>query len=302
MDALKNVLIFASVVVFCLTVIFSGLANVARIDGIEMKENLFPNGFSYKDTLVAPMDNIYSVWVFIYIYQMCLVSFAVSLVFRSNSPDVLNKKFYATYIMAFITNIIWMFIWSRQMYSLGFVFYVLQAVFLEVSLYFAYSAYENYYQSSPIPVSSGFDFWSFHIFVINGIAFFTGWVSSTALVDLAVVLQADLDVAPIAASKVSLSLVLVSVLLWSALQNSVCEKFTRFMFAEYIPLIVVLAGVIAKKWRYEHEDVRSFALALFIITLMLLIFRIGMILTREIKRGALPLRSHEAAAENVNLI
>lgn len=301
MDAVKNIVIFVAVLLLFLAIIFSGLSNVGRIEGIETKYTLFPNDFSEENNLMAPLDNVYGVWVFLYIYQVCWMCYAVSLGFRSNAPDLLDKKFYTSYAIALVFNIVWMFIWSREMFALGFVFYVLQAIFLNINLYFAFSAYDQYYQSSPVTTASSFDFWCFRLLLINGIAFFTGWVSSTAFVQFSFVLQTEMDVSQVPAAKAALSLMLISLVIWSALQNSVCEVYTRLMFAEYVPLIVVLAGMIAKQWNYQHEDVRSYALALFIIALMLLIFRIGMIVTRETKRGALPLAQAEPT-ENVKLI
>ena len=301
MDSVKIIAFILADAVLALTIIFSGLANVGKIDGLMQNSQLFPYNICMKDILAAPMNKIYGVWVFVYIYQVCWMCYALSLFFRSNAPDFLNKKFFVSFTLALVCNIIWMFIWSRQIFSLGFVFYVLQAIFLNANLYFAFSASDQYYQSSPLPVSTTFDFWCFRFLVVNGISFFTGWVSATAFVNFAVVLQSDLDVPQIPASNAALALMLICVLIWAVAQNSIWEVHTRFMFSEYISFIVVLGGIIAKKWNYEHEDVRSFALALFIIILMLFVFRIGIIITREAKRGALPSVQQEPG-EDVKLI
>jgi len=301
MNSGKYAVFIATIVVLCLTIIFSGFSNVARLQGIKSDKKLFPNEFAVKDVLIAPVDRVYGTWVFIYIYQVCWMCYGVSLILRSNAPDLLDKKFFGSYSIALICNIIWLFTWSRQMHGLGFVFYVLQAVFLNASLYFAFASSDEYFQPSPSVVLSSFDFWSFRLLLINGVSFFTGWVSATALVSFAAVLQADLGVAQASASNAALSLLLVFILLWSALQNFVWERHTRLVFAEYISVIVVLAGVIAKEWSYKHEEVRSYSLVLFIITFMLAIFRFGLVIKEEAKRGTFPLTHHERG-EDVKLI
>ena len=297
----KNVVFILAIVILCLTIIFSGLSNVGNVQGIKKDQKLFPNEIFLKDVLIAPVNRIYGTWVFVYIYQVCWMCYAVSLIFRSNAPNLLDKKCFGAYSLAMVCNITWLFIWSRQMYGLGFVFHVLQAIFLNASLYFAFSSSDEYLQSSPQAVLSTFDFWCFRLLVINGISFFTGWISATALVNFAGVLQAGLDVSQIAASNSALSVMLVCIILWSGLQNFVWERPTRLMFAEYISFIVVLAGVIAKKWNYEHEEVRSYSLVLFIITFMLALFRIGLVIKCETRRGVFPLTQQEPG-EDVKLI
>ena len=298
------VIIFA-ISILCITVIFSGLSNVGRVRNIQTKKNLFPNEFlsNNQQIIIEPVDGIYATWIVVYIYQAIWIFYAASLTLKCDSPEIINKKVYATYLFALTCNIVWMFIWCRSIYSLGFVFYILQAVSLDICLYFATSAclqyLENFPQARQSPVVS--HLWAFRLLVINGISFFTGWVSTTGLVDLAVVLQVDLDVPGIPASKVCLSLLAIGMITWAVIQNFVCQEQTRFMFAEYIPIMVVLGGMIAKEWNHEHEEIRFFALALFVISLMLCLFRLGMIITQEAKRGALQFGNQEAG-ENVKLI
>ena len=301
MDSGKNAVFIIASAILCLTIIFSGLSNVGSVQGIKPDKNLFPNEFPLKDVLIEPVSQIYGTWIFIYIYQFCWFCFALYLVFKSSVSDLLDKKCFGAYSLALLSNIVWLFIWSRQMYGLGFVFYVLQAIFLNASLYFALTSSDEYFQPSPQSVLSSFDFWCFRLLVINGMSFFTGWVSATALVNFAGVLQHDLDASPIEASNAALSLMLIFVVVWSGLQNFVWERHTRLMFAEYISVTVVLAGIIAKNWEYEHEKVRSFSLVLFIITFMLAVFRIGLVIKGEAKRGAFPLAQQEPG-EDVKLI
>ena len=305
MDPVKAIFVLFAATAFSLSVIFGGLSNVGRLDKLERNNKLFPNAFgsTKEQILIEPVSSIYAVWVFNYLYQFGFICYAISLIFRQGAPDVLNKKFYGSYVFAMIFNVIWMFIWTHHLHALGFVFYILSAIFLNLCLYFACSGCVQYLQSFPTADSnpSTPDIWALRFLVLNGMSFLTGWLSATGLVNLAVVLQADLEVSAVAASKVSLSLMLVGIVLWALVQNSPGELHTRFMFAEYVAVLVVLGGVIAKKWHHQHEEIRSFALALFIISLMLMIFRLGMIITREMQRGVLQCGRHEPG-ENVKLV
>ena len=305
MEPFKIVFIVLIILAFILVVIFSGLSNLARFKAMSKEDTLFANSYESptKDpVLLEPVFDIYGIWVFVYVYQMGLICYAVSLMLRPGAPDILQKKFYGCYLLALVFNIAWMFLWTNNAHALGFVFYALQAICLNVALYHACTSCHDHLQLFPNAdeTTNATDIWLIRSLVINGLAFFTGWISVTAFVDFSTVLQSELGVSQSAAAKASLSLLLVAMLLWSFVQNFVCELYTRFMFTEHFPVVVAIGGIIGKEWGHQHDVVKAYTIAVFIVSVMLLLFRLGFIMSKEIKRGSL-LRVHHEAGENVKL-
>ena len=79
-----------------------------------------------------------------------------------------------------------------------------------------------------------------------------------------------------------LSVLMLLIISWFLMENYFFEEYTRYVFVEYIVLIVGLSGIMKKHWK-DGKGNQSFVLALLILSIILLIARICIIVWKERK-------------------
>ena len=304
----KTIVIVTTLMVLSLLVIFAGLANVGMISGIEKgSSQLFPETFDRISTKyeieIRPAPQVNGIWVFIYIYQLAWVIYTVALIFRRGAPDVLSASFYTVFIFSCIFNIVWIFLWSREIFGLGFAVIALTGITLKLTCYFAFNSLSTYLESFPKAEErpSSPDVWCIRLLVINGLAFFSSWVSFETLLSFTTVLEHLLSAKAGAAATTSLTLLVLGVVAWFCVENFAWEEMTRFCFTEYIPLIVGLSGVIKQNW-VSGDGNQGYTLFVLIVTVLLLIARLVIIFFKEKNRGLFAFSQQEPVGENVKLV
>lgn len=237
------------------------------------------------NTEITPAGSTFTIWAFIYMYQLAWVVYSMTLLCR-NAPDILSSWFYASFSLANIFNLSWLLAWSREYLVIAFVFIVLIALALELTIYFSFKGLDIYIQSFPrkdeFPSTS--DVWCIRLLIQNGLVFYTTWVSVATCLNLTIVIQYDLGANGSKAATGALCVLLLLIIGWFVLENFVLEKYTRFVFTEYIVLIVALSGILKKNWT-DGSGNQAFVLSLLVLSSILLVVRLFIILIKE-KRNA----------------
>ena len=83
---------------------------------------------------------------------------------------------------------------------------------------------------------------------------------------------------------VSLSLLLVALVVYFILENTVLYRFLRYVFSVYPVVIWALIGVVSEHWGVQGEERNSrFALGLLIISIIALIVRIVLVVIFSVR-------------------
>ena len=234
---------------------------------------------------ISPAGSTFTIWAFIYMYQLAMIIYTLTLMCRKTAADILPIGFYISYSLASVFNLSWLLVWSRGNISLAFVFIILIAVSLEAALFFSYSSLNKYIESLPQDkvILNVADVWCIRVLCQNGVVFYNTWVSIANCLNLTIVLQRSLNVDGSKAATGALCVLLILILAWFIMENFVIEKFTRFTFSEYIVLLVGLSGVLKKQWT-DGKGTQGFVLALLVLSALLFLARIIIIIVKE-KKG-----------------
>ena len=102
------------------------------------------------------------------------------------------------------------------------------------------------------------------IFPINGLFFYATWTTIASLVNLAAALQySPSNVSGTTSGTISLSLLLITLVVYFILENTVLYRILRYVLSVYPVIIWALTGVLSAHWGVIGEERNSrFALGL----------------------------------------
>ncbi|XP_065070865.1 uncharacterized protein LOC135695646 [Rhopilema esculentum] len=275
----KKVLIVVNFLIFLVLIVFNQQASVPS--------KVFPKRtgeVSDKyETDLSPAGATFAIWSVIYLLQAAWIIYSLTLLVRPESPDILPTEFYAFYILSQFSNISWLILWAHGEVTISFVVLVLITVSLDICFAIAsrsLNKYLNELSSDDSSRLSKVDLWLVRFLVQNGIIFYIAWVSIASCINAAVSMQADLHFSRSKAGAISLSFLLATVVIWSILENFVFRKFTRFVAAEYIVLILGSSGVLAKQWT-DGSGNQAFVLCILIVSVLLFGLRLTLLFVRK---------------------
>ena len=115
------------------------------------------------------------------------------------------------------------------------------------------------------------------ILVLNGLCILATWTTIANLLNFGIVLQYSADVSAATVGTISLSLLTVVVAIYFSLENTILDKYVRYVFVVYPVVIWALIGVLADHWGKPGEKRNSvFALVLLLATAVLAFIRVGL--------------------------
>ncbi len=270
--ALKSFAIIFNFLAFIATIIFNKEANTIS--------TLFPRRTGEVsrrfNTEVTPAAATFAIWGLIYLFQLAWIVYSISLLFRPSAADILPTSFYVCYMLSCVFNVTWLIVWAREMIGLALAIIALITLSLMMCLVLAYTSLYDYLQTTPIESQMQTDVWYIRFLVQNGLIFYTAWVTIATCISIAIYLQAGLRYHKTEAAAISLTILLLAVLTWFALENVVFEKYTKYTLSEYIVLLIGLAGILKKNWT-DGKGNQAFVLAIFVISALLFGARIMII-------------------------
>ena len=251
-----------------------------------IKSPLFPRSISNISsefpTEITPSSSTFAIWGVIYAIQTIWIIYSLTLVCRKDAADILPAIFYVLYIISCICNVLWIITWVREKFVLSFGLLFVITVSLAGSVATASIGLQRYLKSVKIPVEA--DVLCVRILIQNGIIFYTAWVTIATNINLVVMLTYKFGENSSQAATVGLSVLSVVIACWFVVENFICYEYTRFVFAEYIVLIIGLSGVIKAHWTGGGGN-QSFVLCILILSGLLLIARIIIIIKQEKKEA-----------------
>ena len=200
--------------------------------------------------------------------------------------DILPPWFYLAYSIGNISSVCWLIVWSRGHLTSAFVILALLGISMQIAMYWGITGLARYLEKFPNNerLPNKIDVWCIRLLVLNGVLTYTAWVSIATCLNLCISLQHDFGANGSKAATGVLFVLLTLITIWFVLENLVFERFTRYLFMEYIVFTVAFSGILKKHWTNGQGN-QSFILFLLILSSTLLIARVFIIWYKE-TRGA----------------
>jgi len=212
------------------------------------------------DTKITPAGWTFTIWAFIYIWQLIHVVYSFTLLCRRGSdgqylymkPGPLHYSFYIVYMINNILNIGWILVFDRSgkrqellvvaMILLWLITFTLYVCGVLICRYLSRAG-------ASLELSGNVkDIWMIRIFVLNGIAFYGTWVTIASLLNFAIVLQFDAGLDMLSTAWICLGILSAELVAWFILETFVFDKHLRYCFSQYITLLIALSGLLSKHY------------------------------------------------------
>ena len=226
-------------------------------------------------TQVTPAGWTFSVWGLIYFSQALWIIYAWSFVFRPSTPRSISFVTYIFYTIVNLCNIIWIYVWGNEYPQASFGVTVVFAI----ALYSTITVQCIYlYKQTPALMSEKkfkVDLYLTRIIVLNSIALYASWVSVATQLNFVVLLQYYTSADATTAATVGLSILLVEIIVYFILENTILDRFARFVFVVYPLFIWAFSGALSAHWGVESDNRNPiFTLVLLLLCIVLFVVRI----------------------------
>nr|XP_006634472.1 PREDICTED: uncharacterized protein LOC102694756 [Lepisosteus oculatus] len=281
----RFVAMLLSLVIFIVTIALNGLAGAGSGPFLLNTGNI-SNKY---DTDITPSGWTFSIWGVIYAWQASWLIYVFTGLCRRNTygwmycdPAVLPYGFYVSWIANMSLNITWLFLWDREHMIPALIFLALIAFTNYLVLFFCchglnlYGAWLNTYHRA--------DLWLIRVLVQNGVALYATWTTIATLLNFTVVLMYNGGVSRAIAGTVSLSLLLIELVVWFALENFVLEKHVRYILTVYPVVIVALSGNMTKNFNAQSPSSNGIFIAVLLgIACVTFTVRVVLVIWRHLR-------------------
>ncbi len=268
---LEFVSLLLTTVVLAAVFLISALANVRGV-GFANSTGIVSDHY---DTQITPAGWTFAIWGIIYTAQTIWLIYAWSYVFRPATPRGISFVTYIFYTIVNLSNIIWLYLWGNYspQASLGVIIVI--SFFLYGSI--IAQAIHLYKQTPALSATKKFkiDLYLTRIIVLNSLVIYACWVSAASQLNFVIVLQHISGVDSTTAGTVGLSILLVEIVVYFILENTILDRFARYIFIVYPLFIWAFSGVLSQNWSKQTERRNPiFTLVLLVLCIVLFIFRI----------------------------
>jgi hypothetical protein len=232
-------------------------------------------------TLITPDYWTFSIWSVIYVWQAIWLLYGWTFVFRPQFKKTITPLAYLVYSIANIGNIIWIYLWGNSFPEAAFPFLIIITIALwstiSIQVFYLYRIASK----PPTKYLTAFkiDFYITQIVVVNGVVIYATWCSIATLINLSIVLQYFINVEDITTGIIALVILTIELGVYFTLENTILDRFLRFVFMTYVVVIWALLGVLSRNY---YEDPNLAPIATSIYTLVLVCISVLMLVTRII--------------------
>jgi len=274
----KKVLIILTCVIYAIHLIFNGLANT--------KSSLFPEStgnVSDKFNLpITPAGATFSIWGFIFVFQIIWLAYLVSTVCRRGQAiNIISSKFYIFFNLNIFLVVAWLLLWSRSEIIASCVILILSQLAIDATYITAAIDLTRYTDENAVTAGNKWDVWSLRVLLQNGMIFYATWTTIANMLNAAMVISYKVGKSTETASIIVLAILTVIILSWFVLENIIFSKYFRYVCAEYVVLIVASIGILGKNPLADNPTTSGFVLGLLILSAVLFVCRIIVIIVKE---------------------
>ena len=258
----------ATTIVLLVTFIINGLSGSG--DGYGFKNGTGEVSDIYY-TQITPAGFTFIIWGFIYTWQTLWIIYAWTFTCRPNAKRTIYFGAYLSYAVVNCFNITWIYLWGNLLVGSA-----LAILFLINFFQYLTIAIIAYYLTKVEESATKVDLWLTRVLPLNGVIFYGTWTTIASLINFAIVLEYNDGVSATDSGTVSLVLLTVIVLLYFTLENTILDRFARYVFAVYPVVIWALIGVLSKQWNRDDENRRNqiYGLVLLIVVIIIAVVRV----------------------------
>lgn len=262
-------------ITFALVLVVNALSTGAFIDP---KKVGFKNGTgNISDefyTVITPAGWTFAIWSVIYIFQFLWLGYSWTFTCRPSATHTVTPTTFFIYNITNICNIVWLYLWGNELVQYSFPVLVLTAL----SLYTAVGIELVYLNRIPTPSTHvkefKIDYYLSQVLVGNGLAIYATWTTIATLINLDIVLQYTGGYDATNVGTIALSVLTVELLVYFILENTILDKFLRFVFVVYPVVIWALSGVVSAHGVNDSNGI--FTLTLLVVASILFLARIAL--------------------------
>ena len=267
-------------VVLALGIIISGMASLPYASEFGFVNQTW--SVSNKTTQINPVGWTFAIWGVIYPWQAIWMVYAISFLFRPSTPCTVSWISLWLYTSTNVFGIIWICVWGTGNQEIAFIFLFLMWAFILAAI--SIETVHLYKVTPKMKTSMKYkiDLWITRLLVVNGMCIYATWLTVATLLNFGLVLQ-HYEVNETNTGGVLLWLLSVKVLVYFALENTIFDCFTRFIFIVYPALIWALLGVLVARLNVEpyawtDKSINSvLTLLILVLAILLLIARIALV-------------------------
>ena len=209
-----------------------GTASFSYVKNFGFNQTWYSN-LSNNITQITPDYRAFAIWGPMAGYLMV---YALSFLFRLSTALTVSWISLWLYTGTNAFGIIWIYVWGNGHLEIAFPFlflmwaFILAAINVEtVHLYKV--TYEM--KMSTQCMKYKIDLWITRLLVVNGMCIYAAWLTMETLLNLSVVLKNVVN--GTTTGGVMLWLLFVEILVYFALENTIFDRFTRFIFIDSLP-------------------------------------------------------------------
>ncbi|XP_033725716.1 uncharacterized protein LOC117315576 [Pecten maximus] len=288
-NCLRIAVIIVTVVVYMLVIAFNALSGAGgKALGIfnstvgEVSDSFYLE--------VTPAGWTFSIWGFIYTWQVLWLIYALTTICRKTKSGtyiyqlpVLPPVIYIAYICNNISLVTWLFVWDRKELIWALVTIAILPITLVVALFFSFR--RLYHNIGKLKEEEAVrEIWLIRFLVQNGMAFFCAWVTIATLLNAAMVMTYKGNLTNEDACTTALGILSCIIVTWFLLDNTVLDRYVRYIFSPYITFTVGLSGAVAKNYDIElHYRNSIFLLSLLVMAAVMMVAKFIIMFVRHFR-------------------
>ena len=193
---------------------------------------------------ITPAGWTFSIWGFIYLWQTLWLLYSLTFLCRPDAQLILSPFFFVLYIGTCVCNVSWILIFGVELINpaLGFLIGTQALLYATMTV-----VYRRVRELEGGKLQKG-DFIAVQSLVINGIAFYSTWVSIASLLNVAMVLTYTGGMEQEDACTIVLSILACEIVAWFILDVVVLNNMTGYTLSPYIVLVVALVGSLDRNY------------------------------------------------------
>lgn len=228
--------------------------------------------------VVTPDGWTFSIWGVIYAWQLLWLLYAWRFVVRPSSAKIIPLLTYILFSVSCLLNIGWVYAFTNEQMAVAFVLLLLLSLTLYATI--GVSVVVFYYRVEHLKrQKQKVDLVLTTILLHNGLAVYATWTSVATLLNMGIIMQYTgnnrLDETTVGI--VLLSILLLEEITWFLLENSILDRFVRYIFTIYPVLIWALAGILSKHLDDDDDDLdktNSTAVGALVLSGLLFVIRL----------------------------
>jgi len=234
---------------------------------------------------ITPSGWAFSIWGVIYVWQALWLIYGWSFVFRPKSTKTVPLLTYVLFSISCLLNIGWLYSFSNYEVSISFVVLLVLSLILYGTLGGALITY--YYKIKHLQRSQRVDLILTPILLHNGLAVYATWTTVATLLNMGIIMQYTggnkQDATTVGV--VVLSILMLEEILWFLFENTILDRYTRYVYTIYPVLIWALSAIVTNNIDDDDKkETNAIAVGALVLSGLLLLLRVVVVVVSHFFR------------------